>query len=66
MMATLGEQMMARRRALRLRQEEVADLAGVSPTLVRAIEHDKPTVRLDKLRAVMNVLGLEFTVTMKS
>jgi HTH-type transcriptional regulator/antitoxin HipB len=65
-MVTLGEQVKARRRALQLRQEEVADLAGVSPTLVRAIEHDKPTIRLDKARAVLNVLGLEFTVTMKS
>jgi y4mF family transcriptional regulator len=65
-MATLGEQVRARRRELHLGQDEVADLAGVSPTLVRSIEHDKPTLRLDKVRAVLNVLGLEFTARIKS
>jgi transcriptional regulator with XRE-family HTH domain len=51
---------------LHLGQEEVADLAGVSPSFVRFVEHDKPTLRLDKMRAVLTVLGLEITVTAKS
>jgi y4mF family transcriptional regulator len=65
-MRTLGEEVRQRRRELHLGQEEVADLAGVSPSFVRFVEHDKPTLRLDKMRAVLTVLGLEITVTAKS
>jgi y4mF family transcriptional regulator len=65
-MATIGDQMWARRRELHLGQIELAELAGVSPTMVRALEHDKTTVQLDKVRAVLDVLGLELTVIMKS
>ena len=65
-MATIGEQVRARRRELDLGQVELAELAGVSPTMVRTLEHDKTTVQLDKVRAVLNVLGLELTVIMKS
>jgi HTH-type transcriptional regulator / antitoxin HipB len=65
-MTTIGEQVRARRRELHLGQVELSELAGVSPTMVRTIEHDKATVQLDKVRAVLNVLGLELTVTMKT
>jgi HTH-type transcriptional regulator / antitoxin HipB len=65
-MATIGEQVRARRRELNLGQVELAELAGVSPTMVRTLEHDKTTVQLDKVRAVLDVLGLELTVIMKS
>lgn len=65
-MSTLGEEVRRRRRELHLNQAEVADLAGVSPSLVRFIERDKPTVRLDKVADVLNVLGLEMTVKVKS
>ena len=65
-MATIGEQVRARRRELDLGQVELAELAGVSPTMVRTLEHDKATVQLDKVRAVLDVLGLELTVIMKS
>ena len=65
-MATIGEQVRARRRELDLGQVELAELAGVSPTMVRTLEHDKTTVQLDKVRAVLDVLGLELTVIMKS
>jgi len=65
-MRTLGEEVRQRRRELHLGQEEVADLEGVSPSFVRFVEHDKPTLRLDKMRAVLTVLGLEITVTAKS
>jgi HTH-type transcriptional regulator / antitoxin HipB len=48
----------ARRTQLRLRQEEVADLAGVSERFVYALENGKKTVQLDKVLAVLNALGL--------
>ena len=65
-MSTLGEQVRGRRRELRLNQTEVADLAGVSPSFVRCIEHDKPTLRLDKVAGVLDVLGLEMAIKIRS
>lgn len=57
--ASLGEQVRRRRVELGLLQAEAAELAGVSERFVRAVEHDKATVRLDKLRPLLEVLGLE-------
>ncbi|MHB1087180.1 MAG: helix-turn-helix domain-containing protein [Acidimicrobiales bacterium] len=65
-MGTMGQEVRRRRRELHLNQEELADLAGVSPSLVRFIEHNKPTLRLDKVTEVLNVLGLEMIVKVKS
>lgn len=50
-----------RRTSLGLRQEDVADLAGVSLRFVQSVEAGKTTVRLDKLAAVLDVLGLMLT-----
>jgi len=65
-MSTLGEQVRGRRRELHLNQKEVAEMAGVSPSFVRFIEHDKPTLRLDKVAQVLEVLGLEIVVKIRS
>ena len=51
-----------RREALHLRQEEVADLAQTSARFVHTLEAGKPTVRLDKVLAVLQVLGLGLRV----
>ena len=66
MTGSLGEQVRKRRRQLGLKQEELADLAGVSPSFVRFVEHDKASVRLDKVQDVLNVLGLEMTLKVKT
>jgi y4mF family transcriptional regulator len=50
-----------RRKALRLTQDHLADLAGCSPRFVRALEGGKQSVRLDKLLDVLDVLGLELS-----
>ncbi|MCK5941400.1 MAG: helix-turn-helix domain-containing protein [Planctomycetes bacterium] len=50
--------MRARRRQLDLQQAELAELARCSTRSVHAIEAGKPTVRLDKLLAVLGALGL--------
>lgn len=52
-------ELLARRKELRLTQQELADLAGVSPRFIHELENGKPTVRLDRLLAVANTLGLE-------
>lgn len=56
---SLGEDVRAQRRALGLGQVELAELADVSERFVRSLEQDKQSVRLDKLTAVLAVLGLE-------
>jgi y4mF family transcriptional regulator len=48
----------ARRKELGLRQEELADLAGVSERFVFAVESGKASVRLDKLMDLLGALGL--------
>jgi len=56
---SLGRQVRDRRKSLRLTQDDVADLAGCSTRFVRALESGKQTIRLDKLVAVLESLGLE-------
>lgn len=56
--AQLGAAVRTRRRALRLKQAELCDLAGVGLAFLYELEHGKPTVRLDKVLAVLKVLGL--------
>lgn len=58
-LSPLSRQLRDRRKSLALTQENLADLAGCSTRFVRALESGKPTVRLDKLVAVLNALGLE-------
>jgi len=55
----LGRGVRNRREALGLRQAELADLAGCSPRFLHALEHGKPTLRLDKVLDVLGVLGLD-------
>lgn len=64
-LVTLGEDVRARRHVLGLLQIDVADMSGVSERFVREVEHDKPTLRLDKLRAVLDVLGLELRADLR-
>jgi y4mF family transcriptional regulator len=58
----LARAVRARREALGLRQSEVADLAGCSERFVHTLEHAKPSLRLDKVLDVLEVLGLDLLV----
>ena len=58
----LGSSVRSRRRSLGLSQHDVALLAGVGVRLMHEIEHGKPSARLDKVVAVLTVLGLQLTV----
>lgn len=58
---SLAQQIRGRRKSLLLTQEQVAELAGCSTRFVRSLESGKPTVRLDKLLAVLDTLGLELS-----
>ncbi len=61
-LAELGEAARARRRALGLRQRDVADLAGCSERFVHVLEHGKPTLQIAKMLDVLEALGLGLTV----
>jgi y4mF family transcriptional regulator len=62
----IGERVRTARKALALRQDELAVAAGVSTRAIHQIEHGKPTSRLDTLSRVLEVLGLELTVGERS
>jgi y4mF family transcriptional regulator len=64
--AGLAEHVRARRASLALGQEEMAELSGTSVRFIRNLEQGKQTVRLDKVQAVLDVLGLELTVRLQS
>lgn len=53
------------RKAAGLTQEELARRAGVGLRFVRELEQGKPTVRLDKVRQVLDLLGYEVFVRPK-
>lgn len=61
----LGVEVRARRRELGLSQADAAELAGVSERFVRLVESGKQSVRLDKLTALLDVLGLELRATVR-
>ena len=63
--ASLAEQVRARRASLALVQEELAELSGTSVRFIRSLEQGKATVRLDKVQAVLNALGLELTARLR-
>ena len=62
---SLAEQVRARRASLALVQEDLADLSGTSVRFIRSLEQGKATVRLDKVQAVLEVLGLELTTRLR-
>jgi HTH-type transcriptional regulator / antitoxin HipB len=57
-----GDEIRQRRLELGLRQDELAALAGVSTRFVHTLEQGKPTLRLDKVLAVLGQLGLDLVL----
>lgn len=55
-----------RRADLRLSQQDLADMAGVSERFVRFVEQGKPTLRLDTLLSLLDTLGLELQLATRS
>lgn len=55
---SFGPAIRARRRAQSLRIDDAASLSGVSVDLLSRLENGKGSVRLDKLLAVLDSLGL--------
>jgi HTH-type transcriptional regulator / antitoxin HipB len=59
---SLAEAVRVRRKQLGLRQQDLAELAGVATRSVHALETGKLTVRLDVIEAISAVLGLTLTL----
>lgn len=59
----LSRDIRERRKSLGLTQDDLADLARCSPRFVRDLEAGKPGVRLDKVLAVLDAVGLELHLT---
>ena len=57
-----SDEIRRRRLELGLRQEELAALANVSTRFVHTLEQGKPTLRLDKVLAVLGQLGLDLAL----
>jgi y4mF family transcriptional regulator len=53
----IGEFVRLRRKAGKLTQHELGELAGVGPRFVSELERGKPTVRLDAVNKVVAVFG---------
>ncbi len=55
----LGESIKLRRKALRVNQGELADLAGISVNTLYKIEREQANPRLDTLTKIADILGME-------
>lgn len=64
--AEFGREVARRRKALRLTQAELAELAEVSPTFVFELENGKPTVSLNRAMAVSLTVGLKFELRVRT
>jgi|GEM_PF-647798 len=60
--ARLGEALRGRRRVLGLTQQQLGALAGCGLAFLYQLESGKTTVRLDKLLAVLRVLGMSLAL----
>ncbi len=64
-MGTIGEQIRARRQELKINQQEVADLAGISINTLGSIEMGTGNPGISSIQAVCEVLGLEIITKLK-
>ena len=62
----LATEIKTMRKAAGLTQAEVSKRAGVGLRFVRELEQGKPTVRLDKVKQVLDLLGYELCIRRKS
>ena len=60
----LANSIRKRRRALKLTQEDLSDMSGVSLRLIHELEHGKETVRLGNLVKILSSVGLHLELTL--
>jgi HTH-type transcriptional regulator / antitoxin HipB len=64
--AELGALIRAQRRRLGLKQLDIAGLGNTGNRFIVELENGKPTVQLQKVLDVLDLLGLEVTVRAKA
>ena len=64
--AELGHLVRAQRQGMKLRQLDVAGLANTGNRLIVDIENGKPTVQLQKVLDLLDILGLELVIQAKT
>lgn len=62
---TLARDVRERRRALRLTQQELAELSGVSTRFIRNVEQANTAAQLESLLPLLAALGLELTTRLR-
>ena len=63
---SLANEVRSRRTVLGLTQRDLADMAGVSERFIRFVEQGKPSIQLDSLIAVLDILGLELHIATRT
>ncbi len=58
LLAQLGQRLRSRRKILRLKQQDVADMCGVQRQTIGRLERGGPAVAIETLVSVASVLGL--------
>lgn len=56
---SLGKAIRERRKLLKMTQRDLADLSDCAERLVHEVENGKETLRMDRLLAILRVLGLQ-------
>lgn len=59
---TIGRIVQIRRKTRKIPQEQLADIAGVSPRTLRAIEKGDANPELETLLKICTVLGMEIKI----
>lgn len=60
----LANSLRERRRALKLTQEDLSDISGISLRLIHEIEHGKVSVQLGNLMKILSSMGLHLELTL--
>jgi y4mF family transcriptional regulator len=59
---TIGNILQSRRKARKIAQEQLADIAGISPRTLRDIEKGIANPELETLMKICHVLGMEIKI----
>ena len=62
---TLGETVKKRRIFLRLSQEDLMEMSGISTKTIQKIEMGKANPSVQTLYKLLNILGMNFEITVK-
>jgi len=64
-MIEIGKQIKLRRQELKIKQQELADLASVSINTIVAVERGTGNPQIETLLSICNVLGLQLITKLK-